>query len=323
MNSHTLRDEAKRLLSQGEVAGLIGYQKDSAGFRVSPLFARNEGAAEKLFFSPLCTISLVNYLTLEKGALLGKGGSEEKVAIVARGCDSRAITQLIAERGVKREALVVLGVPCRGVVDLPKLEARFPGVQSVAEVTENNGTYLVRFDDETHELPKEELLAESCKHCAHPNPLLYDLLLEEPIATTGAQYPDVEKLDNMALAQREEFWKEEFTRCLRCYACRSACPLCYCDDCILERLSPKWVNRSVAYSENVVFHLARAYHLAGRCAGCGECERVCPVHLPLMLLNRKLERDVKELFAYTAGTDPQQKPLFSSFNPKDPDDFIL
>ena len=71
-----------------------------------------------------------------------------------------------------------------------------------------------------------------------------------------------------------------------------------------------------------MFHLARAYHLAGRCAGCGECERVCPVNLPLMLLNRKLEKDIKDIFEYTAGTNPDEKPLLSSFNPKDPNHFI-
>jgi len=324
MDNQKLVNEAKKVLSREDVTCLIGYGKDSTGFRVSPLFIRTEDEINKLFFSPLCSLSLINYLTLEKGVLLerNKETGGEKIAIVARGCDSRALIQLIGERGIQREQVVILGVPCRGTIDLKKIEAKFPDALNCAVVTEVEGIYHIRFDNESHEVPKEELLADHCKQCAFPNPLVYDVLLEDPVEPKGARYSDIDEIEKMAIEERQEYWKGKFARCLRCYACRNACPLCYCDDCILERVSPPWVNRSVNLSENLMFHLARAYHLAGRCAGCGECERVCPVNLPLMLLNRKLEKDIKDIFEYTAGTNLDEKPLLSSFNPKDPNHFI-
>jgi len=325
MNSQKLREEAKKILSQEDVQCIIGYAKDSIGFRVSPLFARADEDVENLFFSPLCSISLVNYLTLEKGVLLDGGDKAAggKTAVFVRGCDSRALIQIISEKGISREEIVVLGIPCGGVIDLKKIETRFPKVRDSAEVEEKNGNYVIRCENESHEIPKEKLLAEHCKHCSLPNPLLYDVLLGKQVEEKEAEYKDIEAIEKMSIDKKGEFWKDQFSRCIRCYACRNACPLCYCDDCILERLSPKWVNRSVSLPENIVFHLARSFHLAGRCAGCGECERVCPKNLHLMPLNRKLEKDIKGLLDYTAGIDADQKPFFSTFDPKDPDDFIL
>jgi Na+-translocating ferredoxin:NAD+ oxidoreductase RnfC subunit len=66
----------------------------------------------------------------------------------------------------------------------------------------------------------------------------------------------------------------------------------------------------------------RAFHLAGRCTGCAECERVCPMDIPLMLLNKKLEKEIKELFDYAPGINPKNKPLFAMYKPDDPEEDI-
>jgi formate dehydrogenase subunit beta len=58
----------------------------------------------RLVWDSNCGINLANYLTNRK----------EKIGIVAKGCDSRNIVTHIIENKVKREQLVIIGVPCRG-----------------------------------------------------------------------------------------------------------------------------------------------------------------------------------------------------------------
>jgi formate dehydrogenase subunit beta len=67
----------------------------------------------------------------------------------------------------------------------------------------------------------------------------------------------------------------------------------------------------------------RAFDLAGRCTGCMECDRVCPVDIPLHLLNKKNAGVVATLFGYEAGRDPNEKPLLAVFSKEDPDEFII
>jgi ferredoxin len=123
----------------------------------------------------------------------------------------------------------------------------------------------------------------------------------------------VREMDSLSLPERWGYWKEQFSRCIRCYACREACPLCYCERCIVDQGQPQWLEPSAHQRGNLNWNLIRAYHLAGRCTLCGACESACPVNIPLMTLNRMLARHVWEEFGYSAGLDPEASPLLSSW----------
>ena len=289
-----IRKEAARLLSEKIVDAVVGYQAGRRLGSAVPVVITDPAHAAKLVFSPACVNNLSLYLTKAKKEVRGKG----KLAVVAKGCDLRALAGLMGESQFKREDVVIIGVACAGV--------HSAGIR-----------------------PSEPLsgatIANKCRECSVHIPEGADLIVGKL-----PQLPDLspkekellDKLDAMSPAERWEFWKEQFTRCIRCLACRQVCPFCYCEQCLCDRGRPQSVDTSPRPSGNMGWHIVRAMHLAGRCAGCAECERVCPMDIPLNLLNRKMAQELKELYHYEAGLKPVEKGPLTSYDEKDDQSFI-
>jgi ferredoxin len=279
---------------------------------------------ERFSLSPLACPNLLVHLTSEEARL---DKARFPVAVLARGCETRMLNQIFSERGLGRDRVYVVGLArCPGAIDPRRLSARLPELTGFPEVAIEGESVVVRDDrGELARLARSDVVLERCRHCETHEPLTYDHrfdLVEDAAwvpPVTAAQDPGVEAIETKAPAERWTFWRSQLERCIRCYACRDACPLCYCENCILERLQPCWVKRSVDLPENTAYQLLRVMHLVGRCTACGECERACPVDLPLGLMMRKMDAVVGDLFGHRSGFDAEGEHLLSIFDPRDAD----
>jgi ferredoxin len=132
----------------------------------------------------------------------------------------------------------------------------------------------------------------------------------------------IAKIDAMSVEERWAFWEKEFSKCIKCYACRQACPMCYCNRCMVECNQPQWVHVPAHGLGNLEWHFMRAMHLAGRCVNCGDCARSCPMEIPLNLLTYKLIEPIKNDFGAVAGLQAKMESVLSSYKVTDKEHFI-
>lgn len=311
-----LRSEVKALLEQGKIDRVIGFEPGSLKFTTTPLITSEKDDVDRLVINPFIVNNLSAYLT----------GTSGRVGIVAKGCDSRSIVSLIQDNKVLRENVVIIGIPCSGVIDLTKVE-RLAGKDrdELDDIVRQGDKITVTVDGKKKEFPASEALFDNCLGCEFPTPREYDILLGEPVTPSPDKAISEQKLDSlreMPPEQRWQFWKEEFSRCIRCYACRNVCPACFCERCFVEESEPQWVLPVPRWQDNLIFQVIRSIHVAGRCTDCGECERACPVNIPLRSLTREMCNLAEELFNYKVGIDKEAPPLFVAYELEEAEDLI-
>ena len=304
---------AMRLLIEKKVNVVLGFQRGTMPLTSQPILISEPEQADRLHWDSHCGSNLANYLPQRR----------DKVAVFAKGCDSRNIVLQILENQIKRDQLYIIGVPCQGMVDRRLVLANLNGREPL-ETKETDGQLLLTGQDFEEVLPLAEYLQENCSICTHRNPVLYDELIGDLVTEQDEvdRHLDIRAIEAMSSAERWEHFEELLSPCIRCYACRNACPMCYCPVCFVDESMPQWLGKSIDPTDTKTFHFLRAYHLAGRCTDCGNCERACPMSIKVRQLTKKLEKDIIELYGYEAGLSLDQRPPLDTYRPDDPQEFI-
>jgi ferredoxin len=228
----------------------------------------------------------------------------------------------LLENQVKREQLYILGIPCQGMIDKRIIQDRLNG-REVLKAEDTGQNVLVSGRDFEQTFERADFLQANCAICTHKNPVIYDELMGEPVEEKQIdRYEDIRRIESMLPEEKRLYFDDLIKPCIRCYACRNACPACYCPTCFVDESKPQWVGKTIDRTDTLTFHFLRAFHLAGRCTDCGSCERACPVGIKVRLFTKKLEKEVKELYGYEAGVLQDQQPPLDTYRPEDPEPFL-
>ncbi len=298
---------AADLLREGSVARVLGWARGDAPEDPSPaVFRTAQELAQNFVYNDYCGANLSKYL-------IALGREDGRTLVFLKPCDSYSLNQLLTEHRVSREKVFALAVPCEGMLDRDLVwaaeEDAVPG-----EGCSPEGGARARF------------LEERCLVCDKTAAIYDELLVPDADRARPPQPPRdrfarVRELEGISAEQRYAFWRGELSRCVRCNACRNVCPACSCEKCVFDNPSSGVAGKSSPDSfEEQLFHIIRAFHVAGRCTDCGECSRVCPAKIPLHLLNRKLILDSDRFFGeYTAGAREGSVSPLTAFDRGDPE----
>ena len=259
------------------------------------------------------TRELLDAKTVQVVIGYGRGSGGAARAIFVR--DARQANELVFDDTCLQNLAVYLVKPEVRKLGKAALVATPSALRTILQLAAEN------------QIAEHDLIALAVNEAGAMVPLATFQAIEAHVAGLNNDLSDSEKVElqkyeSLGLEQRRQFWEEQFSRCLKCYACRAACPLCYCSRCTVEMNQPQWIPVPAHDLGNLEWNVMRAMHLAGRCVNCGDCSRACPVDIPLYLLNQKLAGEIFAHFHFRSGMAAKGDNVMSTFKPNDSEDFI-
>jgi len=253
-----IRALIRKLFEEDKIDLVFAYTDGDLGDgALVPYIARSENDVDKIKWGNRCWQNLAPYLH----------GREERVAIVAKACDARAVVQLIIESQLDRDKVFIIGVDCPGMVDADG--APRPG----------------------------------CGECTVRIAPIYDVRIEHDGGGSPVSQTEPSPLSDEDLLGNLEKFKEEIDKCILCYSCRQACYGCYCKSCFIERDMPDWQPAEINTGTKMTFHLGRAMHLAGRCVECGACEAACASGVNVRYIISEATGFIEDNYGFQTGMD--------------------
>ena len=309
-------ERVRALINEGVADRVLAWEAGEFSFDRTPKIFTADNVND-LKYDSFCGSNVSKYLIAETK-------KDGKIIALIKPCDSYSLNQLCTEHRVNRDQVYALGVGCRGKIDPEKLRAM--GIKGITDITEDGDMLTVTTLYGEKKVSRKDALLDKCLCCKGKEHKGVDEVIGESEDTNvGDKFEAVAKLEAMTPDERFDFWRNELSKCIRCNACRNVCPACSCIKCVFDNPKTGVENKAAAddFEENM-FHIIRAYHVAGRCTDCGECSRVCPQGIPLHLLNRKLIKDINELYGeYQAGEEIGQRHPLTDYTLTDDEPSIV
>ena len=311
-------ERAKALLADGTVDRVVGWEVGEFFYDLTPAVFSADGL-DKFVYNGFSGANLSKYMIKESA-------KDGKALVFLKPCDTYSFNQLINEHRVDREKVYIIGVECRGMLDIRKV--RDMGIKGITAIREEGEELVIDTIYGEKKCARKDALLEKCLCCKGQDFVVYDELLttgEEFTVGGNDRFAKVAELEAMTPDERFAFWRNELSKCIRCNACRNVCPACSCLQCVFDNPKSGISSKANAddFEENM-FHIIRAFHVAGRCTDCGECSRVCPQGIPLHLLNRKFIKDINEFYGeFQAGADNTTKYPLTNFTKNDVEPSIV
>lgn len=308
-----MKKRAAELLGGGLVKRVVGWKQGEFFFDPSPAVFESEAELDSFVYNGFCGANLSKYL-------VNQTKKEGKTAVFLKPCDTYSLNQLLKEHRVSREKVYVIGIECRGKLDMNKIKMYADCVTDV-EDGEPEVTICSPYGDKKAQ--RKMLLLEKCLCCKGKKHMIADetIILNEMPDTKNDRFSGVEYLEKLSADERFKFWRSQLSKCIRCNACRNVCPACTCVKCVFDNPESGIAAKAndTEFEENM-YHIIRAFHVTGRCTDCGECSRVCPQNIPLHLINRKFIKDADKLYGeFQAGETADGKTPLTDFKETDPD----
>ncbi len=317
-----LRNRAKELLADGTVARVLGWRAGDLPYNPEPAFFETEESLEDFVYDGFCGANLSKYM-------IEASGKEGKTLVCLKPCDTYSFNQLLKEHRVDREKAYIIGVGCKGKLDIEKIKAKgIRGIEKIegADISGEAEELTIQTLYGQKTCSYAEAMLERCHVCKGKEHMVCDELIGESKDTKDEErFAEVARIEAMSPEEKFAFFQNELSKCIRCNACRNVCPACSCRKCVFDgNKFDSSQKANVDSFEEKMFHIIRAFHVAGRCTDCGECSRVCPQGIPLHLFNRKFIRDINELYGeYQAGADITEKAPLTSFTFDDAEPSIV